>query len=67
MLPLNRIYTPQELRAMSRLTPTDLCAPLPAREITGRQAGVSRGRALLILGQRLFGRTVLRRQAPSAT
>ena len=67
MLPFNRIYTPQELRAASRLTLTDHHGPVVAREITGRRAGVSRGRAVLGLGQRLFGRSGLRRHAPSAT
>ena len=67
MLPFNRIYTPQELRAASRLGPTTRQAPIEAGETTGRRAGLSRGRALLALGQRLFGRTGLGHEAPSTT
>ena len=67
MLPFNRVYTPQELRAASRLVLADHHRPVVARDMTARRADVSRGRALLGLGQRLFGRSGLRRQAPSAT
>jgi len=66
MLPMNRVYTPLELRAASRLTPTNLNAPVVDHRSQTRPAGPGRGRALVALRQ-LFGRAGLRRSAPSAT
>jgi len=67
MLPFNRLYTPQELSAASRLTPTDRNVPVVDRRTASRPAGTGRGGALLALRQRLFGRAGLRRSAPTAT
>lgn len=66
MLPFNRIYTPQELRAMSRLTPGHP-QPVGSHPATDRPAPTNGGGLLVALRHRLFGRTGLRRSAPSAT
>jgi hypothetical protein len=61
MLPLNRIYTPEELRAMCRLSPVAPGTVGPHRN--GASAGRSRGAFLGVL-QRLVSRGGLRRPAP---
>lgn len=66
MLPFNRIYTPQELQAMSRLTPAHP-RPLASHAPAHRPAPTGRGGLLVALRQRLFARGGLRRSAPSAT
>jgi hypothetical protein len=67
MLPFNRLYTPQELQAASRLAPAELNAPVVDRPVSSRPAAAGRGRGLVALRQRLFGRAGLRRSAPSTT
>jgi hypothetical protein len=61
MLPLNRIYTPEELRAMCRLTPVEPGTVSPHRK--GASVGRDRG-ALLGVLQRLVSRGGFRRPAP---
>jgi hypothetical protein len=61
MLPLNRIYTPEELRAMCPLTPVESGTVAPHRERAS--AGRDRG-ALLGVLQRLVNRGGFRRPAP---
>jgi hypothetical protein len=64
MLPMNRIYTAQELRAMSRLTPVELRTPVrPARQTRGSSV-IGGRRSLVALLRRISGRSAVRRSAP---
>ncbi len=65
MLPMNRIYTPEELRTLSRLSPVESGTPVaPRRQAVATRRG---GGALLALLQRLVDRGGLRRPAPGTT
>jgi hypothetical protein len=64
MLPFNRVYTPDELRAMSRLTPADPQASLLVARTTTQLGARGRRETLVTALRRLFGRTGVRRSAP---
>jgi hypothetical protein len=64
MLPMNRIYTAQELRAMSRLTPVELRTPVPAARKAGGSTGSGAGGRLAARLRRICARAVVRRSAP---
>jgi hypothetical protein len=64
MLPMNRIYTPEELRAMSRLTPVELRVPVrSARQAVGPTGIGGRG-SLVAMLRRICSRSAVRRSAP---
>jgi hypothetical protein len=63
MLPFNRVYTPEELRAASHLTRTDRQSSLGIYRTVGRPARRGRGKLFAALLRR-FGRTPVRRSAP---
>ena len=67
MLPLNRVYTPQELRVASRLTPTRASEPVVDHRLESLTARPGRRPGLAALWQRLSARAGVRRSAPSAT
>jgi hypothetical protein len=65
MLPLNRIYTPEEIRAAARLSPAQFRNPAGAGR---RVAPVSSERGPLVaLLQRFVARGGFRRPAPGTT
>jgi hypothetical protein len=64
MLPFNLVYTPQELRAMSRLTPAGPHSPLAAPRTTDRSAERATSVTIVALVRRLLGRPGVRRSAP---
>jgi hypothetical protein len=66
MLPLNRVYTPQELRAASRLTPTDRPSSLGVHRTAAPPDGRGRRGNLVAALLRRVGRSAVRRSAPSA-
>ncbi|HET9770819.1 MAG TPA: hypothetical protein VFS16_08015 [Acidimicrobiia bacterium] len=68
MLPLNRIYTPEELRAVARLSPADPRKSVGSPRTAPRTGGTrgTRG-SLLAVVQRLVARGGFRRAAPGTT
>ncbi|MEW6476988.1 MAG: hypothetical protein AB1679_32430 [Actinomycetota bacterium] len=64
MLPFNRIYAPEELRAMSRLTPTGAQPYTGAAGTVDGPAGPGTRGTLARLVQRLLRRNAARRPAP---
>jgi hypothetical protein len=65
MLPTNRLFTPAELQALSRLAPGDVIPTLPADR--GARRPVAGGWSLMAQVQRLVVRVATRRAAPPRT